>query len=123
MLKYNLESKKNISIIVPFSITDKGWSSCRSYEFRRAKFSEKKRKKLYNSEIQNSLMLSNVTEDNPVTVQSTAEETTVTTLEPPVEETTVTTLDPNSALQNAQPTHPPEFLARDDNINEGKISR
>ena len=68
-------------------------------------------------------MLSNVNENNPVTVQPTAEETTVTTLEPPVEETTVTTLDPNSALQNAQPTHPPEFLARDDNINEGKISR
>ena len=68
-------------------------------------------------------MLSNFTEDNPVTVQSTAEETTVTTLEPPVEETTVTTLDPNSALQNAQPTHPPEFLSRDDNINEGRISR
>ena len=83
----------------------------------------KNSKNLYDSEIQNSLMLSNVTEDNPVTVQPSAEETTVTTLEPPVEETTVTTLDPNSALQNAQPTHPPEFLARDDNINEGKISR
>ena len=66
-------------------------------------------------------MLSNVNADDQVTVQTIIEETTVTTVEPPVEETTVTTFDPNSAIQNAQPTHPPEFLPRDDNINEGRI--
>ena len=74
-----------------------------------------------------SQMLGNANVDQPIdaiedaTVQPIVEETTVTTLEPPVEETTVTTLAPDSALQNAQPTYPPEFLARDDNINEGKL--
>ena len=72
---------------------------------------------------QNSLMLANENADEPIdaTDQPIVEETTVTTLEPPVEETTATTLAPDSALQNAQPTYPPEFLARDDNINEGKL--
>ena len=61
--------------------------------------------------------IENATEN--ATTQPIVEQTTVTTLEPPVEETTVTTLAPDSALQDAQPTYPPEFLARDDNINEG----
>ena len=93
---------------------------------------------------QSQNMLSNANAAMPTVEQPTVEETTVTTLEPPVEETTTTTLNSNSALQstveptvqqtiqptvqptvqqtvqqNAQPTNPPEFLARDDNINEG----
>ena len=64
-------------------------------------------------------MLSNAIPDQLAITESSVEETTVTTLEPPVEATTVTTLAPESALQDAQPTYPSEFLARDDNINEG----
>ena len=95
---------------------------------------------------QSQNMLPNANAEMPATSQPTVEEATVTTLEPAVDETTTTTLNPNSALQsteqptiqptvqptvgvtvqptvlqNDQPTHPPEFLARDDNINEGKI--